>query len=136
MKKFTKVIASVLAGVMAAMALAATASAAEYYDVDGTCWTDNINDGNVYIEDNYGYYNDGYYVGYDVLLDDIYLTNTGYYSISDDVATYLGKNFAFTNYIGTDRFGRAIYYRSECGYMYYEDDTWYSLGYNINNIDW
>lgn len=136
MKNFMKIIASAIAGVIASMALVTTVGAADYYDTDGTIWTDNIRDGKVYVEDNYGRYNDSYYVGYDVFLEDIYVTNTGYYAINGNGTTYLGKNFVFTEYIGTDRYGKEIYYRSECGYMYFSNNTWCTVGYNINNVSW
>ena len=136
MKNFKKMITSAIAGLMAVTALATTAGAAEYYDIDGSCWTDCKYDGKVYVENSYGNYNDGYFVGHDVFLDDIYITDSGYYSISNDVATYLGSSFVFTKYIGADRYNRAVYYRSECGYICYENETWCTMGYNINNIAW
>ncbi len=169
MKKFTKVIASVLAGVMAALTLATSASAAEYIDNDGTYWTDGVYDGKVYVEDDYGYYYDlddfytynscydyynynynydlyrynttytEVYVGYDAFFGNIYyITDCGYYAVNGYKTTYLGTNFVFTEYVGRDSAGRNIYFRSEYGYIYYNNNnsSWYSLGYNINNIAW
>ena len=73
MKNFKKMITSAIAGLMAVTALATTAGAAEYYDIDGSCWTDCKYDGKVYVENSYGNYNDGYFVGHDVFLDDMHI---------------------------------------------------------------
>ena len=161
MKNIKKIIASAIAGLMAAAALSITAGAAEYYNNDGSYWSDGINDDKVYVEDDYGYYYDlddlfsyssyydyydsyGYntlytetYIGYDAFFGNVYYRgDCGYYSNNGNGVRYLGQSFTFTEYVGKDRCGRKIYYRNEYGYIYFKGNNWYSLGYNINNIAW
>ena len=152
-----------MAAVMAAAALATTAGAAEYINSDGTYWYDGVNNGKVYVQvdngnyasqssyDNANYcarsdnsysssYNTGYtekYIGYDVYYGNVYYRpDNGYYTKVSGGTRYLGQGFTFTEYVGRDRYGRELYYRNEFGYIYLKGSTWYTLGYNYNNIAW
>lgn len=166
MKNIKKVITAAVAGLMAAAAIATTAGAAEYIGNDGSYWTDGIYDGKVYVENSYGWFVDlddyytynsysdysGYnydfyrytsyydevFMGFDSYFGYVYYrADCGYYTYNkNNSIRYLGPEFTFTEYTGKDRYGNEIYYRSEFGYIYRSGNTWYTLGYNINNIAW
>ena len=155
MKSIRKLAVSVIAGFMAAAALATTASAAEYFGCDGSYWYDGVNDGRMYgestngywyeIDNTLGYYNynnfgrfdDTVYVGCDDYYGDIYYCSEyGYFADRSDGLVVFGRDYTFTEYIGRDRSGRSIYYRDEIGYIYYSTDRWYSVGFNADNIAW
>ena len=146
---------------MAAAAIATTAGAAEYYNKDGSYWFDGVYDGKVYVENAHGYYVDlndyytynsfndyytsyGYntyytevYAGYDTYFGNVYYrADCGYYTINTTGVRYLGSDFTFTEYIGKDRYGNQFYYRSEFGFIYLKGNTWYTIGYSINDIAW
>ena len=100
-----------------------------------------------YCDYDYNYYNNCYYnsrytenyVGNDACFGDVYYrADCGYYAYYGSNVRYLGFDFKFTEYIGKDRYGKKIYYRSEYGYICYsgQGNTWYTLGYNYNNIAW
>lgn len=154
MKSIRKMAVSVIAGFMAAAALATTASAAEYFGCDGSHWCDDVNDCRVYAEStdgywyevdntfgycdyNYVHYADTVFVGRDDFYGDIYYCSEyGYFADNSDGIVVFGREFTFTEYIGRDRFGRYIYHRDEFGYIYYSIDRWYTVGFTADNIVW
>ena len=113
-----------------------------YFDIDNayTYYYD-------YYDYNYSnYYNNNYYnssrytetfAGNDAIFGNIYYrADCGYYAYYGNNVRYLGYDFKFTEYVGRDSCGREIYFRSEYGYIRYSGNgnTWYKLGYNINNV--
>lgn len=155
MNSISKIIISTVTGLMTAAAIATTAGAAEYYSNNGSYWFDGVYDGKVYVEGSDGYYRDldeysaysSYrdcgrntlysenYIDYDEYYGNVYYrADCGYYTSNGSGTKYLGRDFVFTRYIGKDRYNRNIYYRKELGYIYIDGNTWYTLGYNIENI--
>lgn len=117
-----------------------------YYDVDTGNYVYQVSYDNANYcarsDNSYNYisYSNGYtdkYIGFDVYYGNVYYrSDNGYYTKVSGGTRYLGQGFTFTEYVGRDRYGREIYYRNEFGYIYLKGSTWYTLGYNYNNIAW